>query len=399
MKNSCYRLVVVLLVLFSIAMIAPMPVSGQVREWADQSGKYKIEAEFKGVKDNKVILQRLSNGKRMTIPFAKLCDADQAYVKTLLEAEKSPETANSAPPKTEPANVTPPAVKPEPAAVTPPPKKNEPKTEPMKTESPVVEKQPEPAPAPKKIEPAIAPKKIEPAPKKTQPIQPRPTTPPKPVTPPIQFAASDLEMPELGPIDQSQLQQLPAPFNDIAVSINADENVSVVRKSLASLSDLPSNQTNPSLINLLKKSTNHSDESCRRNAVEQLNRLSPSTMLPFIARSISDPSGRIRRQAFEIIENSKDPRYIPAMIKRFPNLIDRARIFTILTQFGSQAEFAVHPLLKHENTKVRQEAARLLGIIGTSASTSALQATDSDESGILKLIAKKAMKEINKRGQ
>ena len=210
---------------------------------------------------------------------------------------------------------------------------------------------------------------------------------------------SDLEMPELGPIDQSQLQQLPAPFNDIAVSINADENVSVVRKSLASLSDLPSNQTNPSLINLLKKSTNHSDESCRRNAVEQLNRLSPSTMLPFIARSISDPSGRIRRQAFEIIENSKDPRYIPAMIKRFPNLIDRARIFTILTQFGSQAEFAVHPLLKHENTKVRQEAARLLGIIGTSASTSALQATDSDESGILKLIAKKAMKEINKRGQ
>ena len=124
MKNSCYRLVVVLLVLFSIAMIAPMPVSGQVREWADQSGKYKIEAEFKGVKDNKVILQRLSNGKRMTIPLAKLCDADQAYVKTLLEAEKSPETANSAPPKTEPANVTPPAVKPEPAAVTPPPKKN-----------------------------------------------------------------------------------------------------------------------------------------------------------------------------------------------------------------------------------------------------------------------------------
>lgn len=403
MKNSSYKLIALSFFFISTVLSVPMLANGQVREWVDKTGKFKIKAEFKGVEGNKVVLQRIPSGKRVTIPLDKLSDADQAFVTTLTKPKKVPEVVPEAVNNGSSSLAEPPAPEPK-KAVEP---KVEPKTEPMvepKTEprvEPVTEPitQPEPT-KPEMAEPKIEPKKPEPQPVKAEPITPpvQPRKAPRKAVEPITFSAADLQIPVLGTIDPAQLASLPAPFGDLATEINESDDTSKVRRSLESLNDLPIQSANSSLINLLQKMTDSDDEFYRRHALKQLTRIQTSEALPFIARSISDRSNTIRRQSFEFIKTSNDPRFIPALVERFPS-VDRDQIFSILEGFGSLAEIPIHPMLQHEKTKVRRETAELLIRIGTSASVSVLEAAKTDESGMVQLLAKKALKEIKKRGQ
>jgi hypothetical protein len=52
------------------------------RVWTDDTGSFKIEAEFKGVVDNKVQLRR-KDGREIKVPLAKLSKADQEEVRKL----------------------------------------------------------------------------------------------------------------------------------------------------------------------------------------------------------------------------------------------------------------------------------------------------------------------------
>lgn len=58
----------------------------EVRTWSDQTGKFKIEAEFVSAKDGVAVLKR-ADGSRIEVPVARLSDADQAFLKTQLEAD------------------------------------------------------------------------------------------------------------------------------------------------------------------------------------------------------------------------------------------------------------------------------------------------------------------------
>ncbi len=72
---------------YSLSVLLPLTITFQaahaeVRTWSDQTGKFKIEAEFVEVKDNVAVLKR-TDGSRVEVPVARLSDADQKFLKSL----------------------------------------------------------------------------------------------------------------------------------------------------------------------------------------------------------------------------------------------------------------------------------------------------------------------------
>lgn len=84
------------------------PAAKEARAWQDTSGR-KLEAALVEVKEDKVTLRRTSDGKILTIPLAKLSQADQEYVKQAAAAKPDP----IKPAKAKPETATPETAKPE----------------------------------------------------------------------------------------------------------------------------------------------------------------------------------------------------------------------------------------------------------------------------------------------
>ena len=366
----------------------------EVREWIDKTGKHKIKAEYKSFENGKVILQRTSNGKRVTIPLDKLCDADQAWVNN-----KTGFTPNPVEPKpVKPAE----PVKPKPAPA-PTPKTEAPKIAPKKVEpkmEPKVEPKMEPKPQPKVEPPKPEPKTTAPVAAKAKPITPVTPKPAKPVNvqpaKPIKFNAGDMAIPQLGPIDANELSALPAPYSTKAAAVNSSQDVAEIRKGIESLENLPVQSANRSLINLLQKHAVSEDEYTRKSAVRILARLQPKKSLPFVANALDDESHQIRWQALDLVQQNSDPRVIPALVARMPSS-DRDKVVSILETFGTQAEMPVHTMLDHKKKEIRRAAVVLLRKIGTQASVDVLTKAKSDPNGMIKLEAKKALKDIAAR--
>ena len=63
-------------------------LAAETRTWTDSSGKFKIEADFQGIVEGQVKLER-PNGKKVSLPLTKLCKDDQAYLKELMKRRRS----------------------------------------------------------------------------------------------------------------------------------------------------------------------------------------------------------------------------------------------------------------------------------------------------------------------
>ncbi len=68
-----------------LTTVAGVTQATELRTWSDQTGKFKIEAEFVESKGDTVVLLR-QDGKRIEVPLNRLSDDDQAVVKTLITA-------------------------------------------------------------------------------------------------------------------------------------------------------------------------------------------------------------------------------------------------------------------------------------------------------------------------
>ena len=55
------------------------PDTGKVRTWTDQSGSFKVEAQFIGIADGKIHLHKV-NGVKIAVPVSKMSPEDLAYV-------------------------------------------------------------------------------------------------------------------------------------------------------------------------------------------------------------------------------------------------------------------------------------------------------------------------------
>ena len=61
----------------------------KVRTWTDKSGSYKVEAQFLGLSNDKIQLHKL-NGVKISVPKAKMSEADVQFVERLLGRQSSP---------------------------------------------------------------------------------------------------------------------------------------------------------------------------------------------------------------------------------------------------------------------------------------------------------------------
>ncbi len=85
----------------------PRKLRSPFRKWSDKSGKFSIEARLDVTSGENVVLVK-QDGKRLTVPLEKLCDADQEYVKGFDEknpfAEPTTSDSFDASSKSEPLN-------------------------------------------------------------------------------------------------------------------------------------------------------------------------------------------------------------------------------------------------------------------------------------------------------
>lgn len=83
MLNACRRSLQLGCVL-TLVCYAAAGVRAETRTWTDSTGKFKIEADFLEIVEGQVKLQR-PDGKKVSLPLAKLSKDDQAYLQQLMK--------------------------------------------------------------------------------------------------------------------------------------------------------------------------------------------------------------------------------------------------------------------------------------------------------------------------
>lgn len=70
------------------------PEASKVRTWKDRTGQFKVEAEFLGLKDNKIRLHKL-NGVIVEVPLEKMSPEDTAYLKKRMARDNEDDEGGS----------------------------------------------------------------------------------------------------------------------------------------------------------------------------------------------------------------------------------------------------------------------------------------------------------------
>ncbi len=78
-----------------LLLAVAVSVSVSAREWTDNTGTYKTEANLVEVRGNQVVLQK-SNGQVISLPIDRLSKSDQEYLESLENLEPKPENAATA---------------------------------------------------------------------------------------------------------------------------------------------------------------------------------------------------------------------------------------------------------------------------------------------------------------
>lgn len=83
------------LALWSI-LVLPLTAKAEMRTWTSQDGTYSTQAELVSASNSEVRLKK-ANGKTITVPLARLSDADAQYVKTWSERNATQQAGFNAP--------------------------------------------------------------------------------------------------------------------------------------------------------------------------------------------------------------------------------------------------------------------------------------------------------------
>jgi uncharacterized repeat protein (TIGR03803 family) len=78
--------------MLSVGLLLLATSPALARKWTDSTGKHSVEAELMEVKGDKVVLKKAS-GLVITVPVARLSEADHRYLQSLPEPSSGPPTA------------------------------------------------------------------------------------------------------------------------------------------------------------------------------------------------------------------------------------------------------------------------------------------------------------------
>lgn len=57
-------------------------VHGELREWSDSTGDYRVKAHFVSLGNGKVTLKRVDNGELIEVPLSRLSETDQQWIRS-----------------------------------------------------------------------------------------------------------------------------------------------------------------------------------------------------------------------------------------------------------------------------------------------------------------------------
>ena len=442
------RLLLANLIFVLVLVGQPFLASGQERTWKDATGDYTVQAELLEVVDGKAVLKK-ANGKTIRVPLKVLSEADQAFIRNMNKPKADPITApkNKPPAKSEPPmknTESPKTTQPDSTTNTDP--ANRPSSPASTTSNPtkpvVVAKTKEFIQLdPTHFDSTDIPPRPNPAPVRPDPVASKPpmnadnasaanntvpttTTNPPTATPtttepaetptstsdaaekvaskeyeiviPKQTDAVELEPPTVE-IAASEVNSLTGDYLSIGKTLYAGEDAREIRNALDLLGNRWPTPTNETLLKLVQKSTNCEEKFCRLKAMNLLGKHDVTGSLPFIMARVDDNSFDIRWAALELISQNRDPRALQPLIDRFTGQ-DRAKISSVLMEYGSAAEIPLHQFLSHGRAEIRMETALLLGKLGTESSVPKLEeSATSDQNAIVSLQAKSAIRNIKKR--
>jgi len=134
------------------------------------------------------------------------------------------------------------------------------------------------------------------------------------------------------------------------------------------------------------------DGYARASALKALGVWYVPAVLPDMVKRLQDASGLVRAFAFDALAGTKDVRAAEAIAARLPD--DRGRAAKALKAMGPLAEPTVLKYLKHADPKVRVEAIRVLGEVGTAKSLPALKPLTAEKDLSTRAAAERAVKAI-----
>ncbi len=79
------RLIPTMLLALVVPAACVAPATAETRRWSDKTGKFSVEAELVEAKQDSVVLKKPS-GSTVTVPLARLSNADLEYLKTLAKS-------------------------------------------------------------------------------------------------------------------------------------------------------------------------------------------------------------------------------------------------------------------------------------------------------------------------
>jgi hypothetical protein len=139
------------------------------------------------------------------------------------------------------------------------------------------------------------------------------------------------------------------------------------------------------------------DGSLRPAAAKALTTWATAQDVPTFIDLLNDKNVRVRKAAFDGLGELKDAKGAEAVAQKMSELAARRDAFASLKAMGKVAEKPVLGLLNDRDWKVRAEACKLLGEIGTNESLAALKKAQADSNAFVAREAAKAVKTVEGR--
>jgi HEAT repeat protein len=119
--------------------------------------------------------------------------------------------------------------------------------------------------------------------------------------------------------------------------------------------------------------------------------------VPALLALVAHADPAVRKEVIVLLGKLKDERAIDALVKRLPQLSDRAAASEALRGIGPAAEQAVLKLIKHPDVFTRREACSILADIGSAESLAALRVYAQGTDLGMQFAAEAAIKQIEAR--
>jgi predicted Ser/Thr protein kinase len=187
--------------------------------------------------------------------------------------------------------------------------------------------------------------------------------------------------------------------SEIAALLADVTSRSAARKNVAlsRLANAKATEPRSEVVAALIQATKDPEWPTRQRAVQALVVWGDADALPVLIKLLDDSEFSIRGEAIEALGRSKNPAAAEPLARCLTNRTDAARVQRALITLGPEAEDAVLAMFKNADREGKRAACRVLEKVGTRKSISVLNTAARNDEGIVAMLARNAISEIQAR--